>query len=368
MIVGFYYWIPMELADDQSLVRRGIASMIVIDNVTKTYEQDHHKVEAVKNVNLHIQKGEIFGIIGFSGAGKSSLLRCINYLEQPSSGIVRIQDVDLASLNESQLRETRRKMGMIFQHFNLLMSSTVYENVATPLQLTRTPKKVIDQKVKELLELVGLQDKADAYPAQLSGGQKQRVAIARALANDPEILLSDEATSALDPQTTDSILDLLLTINQKYNITIVLITHEMHVIKKICDRVAVMENGEVIEQGSVLELFAKSKHPTTRNFIKSIFDVTLPDKLALKIKVDKQTGKVLRLSFIGDAATEPILSILTTKYPLQPNILFGNITQIKETTFGNLIIKISGDQETMEHGIQFLLSQGVEVEILEHLE
>lgn len=341
--------------------------MIVIDNVTKIYVQDHRKVEAVKNVNLHIQKGEIFGIIGFSGAGKSSLLRCINFLERPTSGKVKIQDIDLAILNESQLRETRRKMGMIFQHFNLLMSSTVYENVATPLQLVQTPKRVIDQKVKELLELVGLQDKANAYPAQLSGGQKQRVAIARALANDPEILLCDEATSALDPQTTDSILDLLLTINQKYKITIVLITHEMHVIKKICDRVAVMENGEVIEQGSVLDLFAKSKHPTTRNFIKSIFDVALPENLAQKIKANQQPGKILRLSFIGDTATEPILSILTIQYPLQPNILFGNITQIKETTFGNLIIKINGDPEIMEQGIQFLLNRGLEVEILEHL-
>lgn len=341
--------------------------MIIIDNVTKIYVQDHRKVEAVKNVNLHIQKGEIFGIIGFSGAGKSSLLRCINFLERPTSGKVKIQDIDLAILNESQLRETRRKMGMIFQHFNLLMSSTVYENVATPLQLVQTPKRVMAQKVKELLELVGLHDKANAYPAQLSGGQKQRVAIARALANDPEILLCDEATSALDPQTTDSILDLLLTINQKYKITIVLITHEMHVIKKICDRVAVMENGEVIEQGSVLDLFAKSKHPTTRNFIKSIFDVALPENLAQKIKANQQPGKILRLSFIGDTATEPILSILTIQYPLQPNILFGNITQIKETTFGNLIIKINGDPEIMEQGIQFLLNRGLEVEILEHL-
>lgn len=341
--------------------------MIIIDQVSKTYEQENRIVEAVKNVNLQIQKGEIFGIIGFSGAGKSSLLRCVNFLERPTSGSVSINGVNLATYNESELRQARRKMGMIFQHFNLLMSGTVYENVATPLQLIRTPKKIIDQKVKELLELVGLQDKASVYPAQLSGGQKQRVAIARALANDPEILLCDEATSALDPQTTDSILDLLLTINQKYKITIVLITHEMHVIKKICDRVAVMENGEVIEEGTVLDLFAKSKHPTTRNFIKSIFDVTLPENLSLKFKNEHRSGKILRLAFIGDITTEPILSTLSIRYPLEPNILFGNITQIKESTFGNLIIKINGDQDTIEQGIQYLMNQGLEVEILEHL-
>ncbi len=341
--------------------------MITINNVSKTYVQDNRKVEAVKNVDLHIQKGEIFGIIGYSGAGKSSLIRCINFLERPTTGSVKLQGVDLAHLNESQLRDTRRKMGMIFQHFNLLMSSTVYENVATPLQLVRTPKKIIEQKVNDLLELVGLQDKANAYPAQLSGGQKQRVAIARALANDPEILLCDEATSAIDPQTTDSILDLLLTINQKYAITIVLITHEMHVIKKICDRVAVMENGEVIEEGPVLELFARSKHPTTRNFIKSIFDLTLPEPLLQSFKGEKRLGRILRLSFIGDATTEPILSVLTTQYPLQPNILFGNITQIKDTTFGNLIIQINGDPESMDHGVTFLERQGLEVELLELL-
>lgn len=341
--------------------------MIEIIDVSKTYVQNNREVKAVKNVNLHIQKGEIFGIIGFSGAGKSSLIRCINFLERPTSGSVKLQGVDLASLTESQLRETRRKMGMIFQHFNLLMSSTVYENIATPLQLIRTPKKIIEQKVKQLLELVGLQDKANAYPAQLSGGQKQRVAIARALANDPEILLCDEATSALDPQTTDSILELLRTINQKYNITVVLITHEMHVIKKICDRVAVMEAGEVIEEGAVLDIFAKSKHPTTRNFIKSIFDVELPEPLLQKFTGEKRLGKILRLSFIGETVTEPILSVLTAQYPLQPNILFGNITQIKDDTFGNLIIKINGDPEIMDQGIAFLEQEGLEVEILEHL-
>lgn len=341
--------------------------MIEIIDVSKTYVQNNREVKAVKNVNLHIQKGEIFGIIGFSGAGKSSLIRCINFLERPTSGSVKLQGVDLASLTESQIRETRRKMGMIFQHFNLLMSSTVYENIATPLQLIRTPKKIIEQKVKQLLELVGLQDKANAYPAQLSGGQKQRVAIARALANDPEILLCDEATSALDPQTTDSILELLRTINQKYNITVVLITHEMHVIKKICDRVAVMEAGEVIEEGAVLDIFAKSKHPTTRNFIKSIFDVELPEPLLQKFTGEKRLGKILRLSFIGETVTEPILSVLTAQYPLQPNILFGNITQIKDDTFGNLIIKINGDPEIMDQGIAFLEQEGLEVEILEHL-
>lgn len=339
--------------------------MIKVEHVYKTYEQDGHKVEAIKDVSLHIQKGEIFGIIGFSGAGKSSLIRCMNFLERPTSGTVTINGVNLATLTEAELRQTRRKIGMIFQHFNLLSASTVYENIAMPLQLVRTPKKIIDEKVHELLHLVGLQDKAHAYPAQLSGGQKQRVAIARALANDPEILLCDEATSALDPQTTDSILDLLLSINQRYGITIVLITHEMHVIKKICDRVAVMEKGEIIEQGTVLEIFSKSKHPTTRNFVNSVLDISLPEQIMLKLQQNQQHGQLIRLAFIGETVSEPILYSLTTKFAVTTNILYGNISQIKDSTFGNLIVHIVGDD--IEQGIEFLRTQGVEVEILEHL-
>ncbi|MFX3635962.1 MAG: methionine ABC transporter ATP-binding protein [Candidatus Pristimantibacillus sp.] len=343
--------------------------MIELDQVSKVFYQDKRKIEAVKNASLHVKKGEIFGIIGYSGAGKSTLIRCMNYLERPTHGCVRINGVDLAGLNEAQLRDTRRRIGMIFQSFNLLSSNTVFDNVAAPLYLIHTPKKDIAEKVRELLELVGLKDKETVYPSQLSGGQKQRVAIARALASDPEILLCDEATSALDPQTTDSILDLLLEINRKYKITIALITHEMHVIKKICDRVAVMDNGEIVEQGNVLDIFAQPRMPITKNFIKSIFDVNLPAYLWTKLKLqDKENpGRILRISFIGDQASEPFLADLATKYKLRPSILYGNITQVKDTTFGCLIVRVTGDPALVEAGIIDLANQQLQIEVIEHV-
>lgn len=340
--------------------------MIQLDHISKVFIQDKRKVEAVKDVTLNIEKGEIFGIIGFSGAGKSTLIRCINFLERPTQGTVHINGVDLASLNKADLLNTRRRIGMIFQNFNLLSSMNVFDNVAAPLHLVRTPKSDVSKKVDELLKLVGLQDKKKAYPHQLSGGQKQRVAIARALASDPEILLCDEATSALDPQTTDSILNLLLEINRKYHITIALITHEMHVIKKICDRVAVMENGEVVESGKVLDIFSNPQMPITKNFIKSIFDVNLPEQLWRKIQDEKNPGKILRISFVGEQSGDPILADLAIKYKLHPNILYGNITQVKDTTFGCLIIRVTGDSASIEAGIDELKKQQLRIEVIEH--
>ncbi|HEY5524430.1 MAG TPA: ATP-binding cassette domain-containing protein, partial [Clostridium sp.] len=245
--------------------------MIDIQNLNKSYKDKNSTVEALRNISIHVNKGDIFGIIGYSGAGKSTLIRCINLLERPDSGKVIINGADITKLSEKNLRKPRQKIGMIFQHFNLLQYSTIYQNVAFPLLYTGINKKDIKKKVYELLELVGLTDKALSYPSQLSGGQKQRVAIARALANDPQILLSDEATSALDPQTTDSILNLLGKLNKKLNLTIVIITHQMAVIKEVCNRVAVIDNGEIVEQGTSIEVFIKPKHPTTRKFVDSIF-------------------------------------------------------------------------------------------------
>ncbi|MDQ0920276.1 methionine ABC transporter ATP-binding protein [Paenibacillus sp. V4I5] len=339
--------------------------MIDLINVSKTFEQKGVRVEAVRQANLQIRKGEIFGVIGYSGAGKSSLLRCINYLEKPTSGSIRIHGVEMSQLNEKDMRMMRRKIGMIFQHFNLLSSGTVYQNVAAPLELAKVPKKKIEAKVRELLEVVGLQDKEKSYPRQLSGGQKQRVAIARALANDPEILLCDEATSALDPQTTDSILDLLLDINRKYEITIVLITHEMHVIKKICDRVAVMENGSIVELGSVIDLFYAPQTDTTRKFIKSVFDTEIPEMLWTQLRNPGRAGTLIRASFIGDSVTEPVLADLTAKFTLRPSIIYGNITQIKEIIFGTLVLHITGDPVVIENGIRFLKEQGLRIEVIE---
>nr|WP_321166149.1 methionine ABC transporter ATP-binding protein [Bacillus sp. FJAT-28004] len=337
-----------------------------MENVSKTYQQGKQNVHAVKDANLHIHKGEIFGIIGYSGAGKSTLLRCINFLERPTAGSVRVKDTELALLSEQQLRIMRRKIGMIFQNFNLLMSSTVYQNIASPLMLTGAPKKQIEARVNELLSLVGLSDKSDIYPAQLSGGQKQRVAIARALANEPEILLCDEATSALDPQTTDSILNLLLDIHRSYGITIVLITHEMYVVKKICDRVAVMEDGVIVEQGSVLELFTNPQTDTTRKFTKSVFDVDLPQELLHKANLPAVPRHLLRISFIGETVSEPILADLTLRYQLRPSILYGNITKIKDTVFGFLLISLPGESAAIEEGIAYMVQSGMQVEVLEH--
>jgi D-methionine transport system ATP-binding protein len=342
--------------------------LIKLTELYKTYDQGGRKVEAVKNVNLEISKGEIFGVIGFSGAGKSSLIRCVNLLEVPTKGSVKINDIELTNLPEADLRKARRKIGMIFQHFNLLSSSTVYENVAAPLRLVGTSKDQIKKRVEELLRLVGLEDKGKFYPSQLSGGQKQRVAIARALANEPEVLLCDEATSALDPQTTDSILDLLLDINKRFKITIMLITHEMHVIKKICDRVAVMENGQIVEDGTVLDIFSRPKTQTTKNFIKNVFDIHLPENLQRKFQAEPGQGEIIRISFVGEATADPIFAELVTKFHVLPNILFGNITQIKQTSFGSLVLKLTGDPKKLQQAKDFLQEKGLEVEVLPNVE
>lgn len=339
--------------------------MIWMENVSKVYQQGKQDVHAVKGANLHIRKGEIFGIIGYSGAGKSTLLRCINYLERPTAGSVRVSDTDLALLSVQQLRIMRRKIGMIFQNFNLLMSSTVFENIAAPLVLAGESKRNIETRVSELLSLVGLADKRDIYPAQLSGGQKQRVAIARALANEPEILLCDEATSALDPQTTDSILHLLLDIHCTYGITIVLITHEMYVVKKICDRVAVMEDGIIVEQGAILELFTNPQTDTTKKFIKSVFDFDLPQELFEKAEHQAERGQLLRISFVGETVSQPILADLTLRYQLKPSILYGNITKIKDTSFGFLLIRLPGEPTVIEEGIAYMVQNGIKVEVLQ---
>ncbi|AMA72838.1 MULTISPECIES: methionine ABC transporter ATP-binding protein [Aneurinibacillus] len=340
--------------------------MISVRNLEKIYGSGDKAVHAIKNANFEIKKGEIFGVIGFSGAGKSSLIRCINLLERPTSGEIIVNGTDLTKLSSNELRKARRKIGMIFQHFNLLSSSTVFDNVAAPLKLSKAPKDVIQKKVTELLEVVGLSKRAHAYPSQLSGGQKQRVAIARALANDPEILLCDEATSALDPQTTESILDLLLDINKKYNLTIMLITHEMHVVKKICDRVAVMEEGKIVEMGSVLDIFSRPQTATTKNFIRNIFDDELPPGFLERVQ-HAPGSRIVRLTFIGESTEQPVLAELTEKFHLKPNIMFGHITQIKDTTFGYLVISLTGEASVLDEALQYVKEQGIHAEVIHHV-
>lgn len=341
--------------------------MIKLTGITKTYQGQTSAVEALKGLDLEIRKGEIYGIIGKSGAGKSTLIRCINMLEKPTQGTVTVDGQELTTMSEQTLRETRKKIGMIFQHFNLLSSRTVYENVAFPLELIGKSKSEIAAEVLPLLELVGLDDKKDQYPSQLSGGQKQRVGIARALANKPKVLLCDEATSALDPQTTKSILNLLKNINEKFHLTIVLITHEMQVIKEICDQVAVIENGLIIEQGPVLDIFTKPQSATTREFIRAIINYDLPDILlgtAFSPSPLPDGSLVLRLSFLGRSAEEPIIAGMIRRFNVDTSILYGNIDHIQSTPFGTLIVELSGEQSNIQSALHYLRTKDLGIEVI----
>lgn len=317
--------------------------MIEFQNVTKTFTLGKRKVEAVKDVSLQIDQGDIFGIIGFSGAGKSTLLRLVNMLERPTNGSVHIQGTDVGKLSAKQLRKQRRNIGMIFQNFNLFLSRTVAGNIAYPLKLAGTPKNEVNKRVTELLQFVGLSDKAKDYPDQLSGGQKQRVGIARALATSPDILICDEATSALDPNTTADILKLLKKVNRDLGITILLITHEMGVIQTICDKVAVMEDGEVIENGNVFDTFTNPQHETTKRFIRSV-QQELPSDQVLKEWTESGGGNLYRVLFKGETATDPILSSTTRKYDIDFNIVYGTVRELQEKLFGNLIVSFIGEE------------------------
>lgn len=308
---------------------------------------------------MTVQKGEIFGIIGHSGAGKSTLLRCVNLLEKPTSGTVTVGDVELTGLSERQLQTQRRRIGMIFQHFNLLSMSTVRDNIAFPLALAKLSKIELNKRVDELLKLVQLEEHADKYPAQLSGGQKQRVGIARALANNPDVLLCDEATSALDPQTTNSILSLLLDINEKLGITILLITHEMNVIRSICDRVAVVDQGEIVEIGDVLHVFLKPEHPVTRDFVDQVADSGGIGQL-----LRERAGRLLRMSYIGDLTYEPILYNAVKPTSVQFAILQGTVSRMKQTPYGQLIVELIGSDAEIERVIAVLRKEGLEVEAI----
>ncbi|GEM03020.1 methionine import ATP-binding protein MetN 1 [Halolactibacillus miurensis] len=330
--------------------------MIELKHITKVFKTGKSDVKALDDVSLTVEKGEIFGVIGYSGAGKSTLVRMANLLEEPTSGDVIIDSDNLVTLSKEALRKKRQRIGMIFQGFNLLKTLTVYQNIAIPLKLTGVAENEIKTRVKKYLEIVGLSDKTDVYPNQLSGGQKQRVAIARALSHEPDILLSDEATSALDPDTTDQILELLLKINRELGITILLITHEMHVIQRICDRVAVMENGKIIEQGPVVDLYTEPKHQTTRRFVESIFPSQTPKHI---IKDLQKEGPILDLTFVGSATESPSLSVISNRYQIETNILSGNIVELKDQTFGKLRAHIKGSVQETTKSIDYLTDQGV---------
>ncbi|AHG19180.1 DL-methionine transporter ATP-binding subunit [Chania multitudinisentens RB-25] len=340
--------------------------MIKLSNITKVFQQGSRTISALSDVTLHVPAGQIYGVIGASGAGKSTLIRCANMLERPTSGTVLVDGQDLTSLSESELTHARRQIGMIFQHFNLLSSRTVFGNVSLPLELDNTPRAEIKKRVAELLELVGLSDKYDAYPANLSGGQKQRVAIARALASNPKVLLCDEATSALDPATTRSILELLKDINRRLGLTILLITHEMDVVKRICDQVAVISQGQLIEKGSVGEVFSHPKTPLAQQFIQSTLHLDIPDDYATRLVQDRTSGRqpLLRLEFTGQSVDAPLLSEAARRFNVNNNIISAQMDYAGGVKFGVMLAELHGSDEDALATIQFLQENQVKVEVL----
>ena len=324
--------------------------MIELAHISKNFGSGQQQVHAVQDVSLSIQTGEIFGIIGFSGAGKSTLVRCINLLERPNAGTVTVDGKEITALSAKELRQTRKKIGMIFQHFNLMPSRTVAGNVAYPLRGSGLSKQETADKVQRLLELVGIGDKADAYPKQLSGGQKQRVAIARALANDPSVLLCDEATSALDLETTEGILALLQRINRELGITIVFITHQLDVAKQIFDRVAAMENGVVVEQGNTFDVFSTPKHPTTKALVERYLGIAVPPQLVPSLPA----GTIVELRYQGDAALEPLISRVAQDYGVSIDVLHANVEYFGSQAIGILIVLVSGAGEPLVQALNTL--------------
>ena len=343
--------------------------MIELQHVSKTFENAGGRVDALRDVSLTIADGDIYGIIGMSGAGKSTLVRCINMLERPTEGRVIVNGQQLDAMTPAQLRAARREITMIFQRFNLLMQRTCLQNVCFPMELSGVKKADAVRRAKELLELVGLPDKAQAYPAQLSGGQQQRIAIARALATQPKVLLCDEATSALDPQTTGAILQLLKHLNKKLGITIVIITHEMAVVKEICDRVAVMEHGNVVEEGDVFSIFAAPKAGITRDFIRTTSNLQKIEKLIEDKSplVELKPGeKILRLNYIKKNTSEALISETSRKFNINLNIIFADLEIVQDAPIGGTVAIASGRKEDIEGAVEYLKAKNVGVEVIEN--
>lgn len=341
--------------------------MIELNHISKDFGSGSQRVHAVRDVSLSIEKGEIFGIIGFSGAGKSTLVRCMNLLERPAAGTVTIDGRELTALSARELRQARKKIGMIFQHFNLMPSRTVFGNVAYPLRGSGLRKEEIREKVQKLLNLVEIGDKADAYPRELSGGQKQRVAIARALANDPSVLLCDEATSALDPQTTKAILRLIRRLNEALGITVVVITHEMAVVKEICGRVAVMERGRVVEEGEVFSIFAKPKEAVTQSFIRTTSNLQKIEELIAQDSPLVRLGPgewIVRLNYVERSPSEPVISEVSQRYGVVLNIIFADIEIVQGAPIGGTVAIIGGEREKVTAAVEYLIGKNVGVEVL----
>lgn len=341
--------------------------MIRLEHVTKSFQTKDGDVQAVKDVSLEIKAGEIYGIIGFSGAGKSTLVRCINLLEKPDGGAVYLEDQNLLDLDDKQLRSERQKMGMIFQHFNLMRSRTVYDNIAFPLKHAGWQKEEIQKRVTELLELIDLVERKDSYPSQLSGGQKQRVAIARALANHPKVLLCDEATSALDPQTTETILQLIKKVNKEMNLTVVIITHEMAVVKGVCDHVAIMSEGHIVEEGDIVSIFSNPRQTVTKNFInttnnsRKIFELIEQDHPLTQLKENQQ---LVHLQYQSANTTEPLISTISRTLGVDCNIIFANVEIINDSPIGQIEVIFTGETEKIRKALHLCKENGVKVEVI----
>ncbi|MHA5057298.1 methionine ABC transporter ATP-binding protein [Acinetobacter schindleri] len=335
--------------------------MIEFKDISKQYELKGQTLRALNRINLQIPTGSIFGIIGYSGAGKSTLIRLINLLERPTSGQVIINGTNFTALDAKSLRQERTQIGMIFQHFNLMQTKTVAANIEMPMKLLGWSKAEREKRLEELLDFIDLKHKRHAFPDELSGGQKQRVGIARALANHPKILLCDEATSALDPQTTKSVLQLLKRINQEQGITIVMVTHEMDVIETVCDYVAVMEKGDVIETGSTLQIFSQPQHPTTKNFIQTVLQQNLPVNILANLE-NQNHHSIYCLKFLGSSAQETVIQGVIKQFDVSLNILFANMTEINGSVIGQMFIQLLGDPAQITAAIQYLRDNGVQVD------
>lgn len=334
--------------------------MIQFMDISKTFQTKKDTIHALNHVSLTIDDGDVFGIIGFSGAGKSTLLRMVNALEVPTTGHVEIDGKNIDALSHKELRGVRKKIGMVFQQFNLLESKSVYDNIAIPLRLNKADTVQIRNTVMKLLQFVNLEDKADVYPGQLSGGQKQRVGIARALATNSSILLCDEATSALDPETTDNILQLLERINKELHITILIVTHEIQVIQRICNKVAVMEHGQVVEQGSVLDVFSNPQQNITKRFIQSVIPDTIPNTVIEKIRAQKDNYKIVKVRFLGDKATDNVLYEINQTFDVQTNVLFASVNELQKNVLGIFILQIIGTDTAIQHVMDYIDNKGLQ--------
>lgn len=337
-------------------------TIISFENLSKRYEKKGQTFVALDNVTFKVNKGDVYGLIGFSGAGKSTLLRMVNALETPTEGKVFVKGVDLTSLKEGKLREVRKDIGMIFQEFNLLETKTVFDNIAIPLVLRHESKQKIKSRVEELLKFVGLEDKAKALPSELSGGQKQRVGIARALATEPEILLCDEATSALDPDTTESILNLLARVNKELNVTILFVTHTIRVVQKLCNKVAILEHGKLVENGSVIDIFSKPKSTIAKRFVETVIPSKIPESIVAELKKYEANYKVIRIFFHAEHATDDVIWQINAKLGVHTNVMFASVTELQGRVLSIITLQLTGNEEDFKKVEDYINSHGIAFE------